>query len=233
MRKKWIVIGLALGLSVPVSFVAHPATAATSDAIAQALVTATLQNLGLTEISTELSQQLSGKLTDAIDAGVIDPTISAQVASLLENPALLSGLSDVFNAHLDGETSVWRASDLSKNDSTGAPAESSDGTGSGSGSGDSNEVNSGSNSGSGEDGSDGNGWSGNGGQGDGSGDSSGNQSDSGSSGDTSGQNSGSGGSDNESDNGGSGDNGGDYEDDSFGLPGPVATFPSRIRLVHA
>ena len=221
MRKKWIVIGLALGLSVPVSFVAHPATAATSDAIAQALVTATLQNLGLTEISTELSQQLSGKLTDAIDAGVIDPTISAQVASLLENPALLSGLS------------VWRASDLSKNDSTGAPAESSDGTGSGSGSGDSNEVNSGSNSGSGEDGSDGNGWSGNGGQGDGSGDSSGNQSDSGSSGDTSGQNSGSGGSDNESDNGGSGDNGGDYEDDSFGLPGPVATFPTRIRLVHA
>jgi hypothetical protein len=119
MRKKWMVVGLALGLSVPVAFVAHPASAATSDAIAQALVTATLQNLGLGELSPDLSQQLVGQLTDAIDAGVIDPTISAQVASLLENPALISGLSDVFSAHLDDQTSAWKTSVLAPNDSNG------------------------------------------------------------------------------------------------------------------
>ena len=119
MRKKWMVIGLALGLSVPVAFVAHPATAATSDAIAQALVTATLQNLGLGELSPDLSQELVGQLTGAIDAGVIDPAISSQVASLLENPAMLSGLSDVFDAHLDGETSAWKTSVLAPNNSSG------------------------------------------------------------------------------------------------------------------
>jgi len=162
MRKKWMVIGLALGLSVPVAFVAHPASAATSDAIAQALVTATLQNLGLGELSPDLSQQLVGQLTGAIDAGVIDPTISAQVASLLENPALISGLSDVFNAHLDDQTSTWKTSVLAPNDSNGiigGDATNSDGTqgsdnsGNGSDNQDvTNSGNSGDDSGSGESG---------------------------------------------------------------------------------
>jgi len=165
MRKKWMVIGLALGLSVPVAFVAHPASAATSDAIAQALVTATLQNLGLGELSPDLSQQLVGQLTDAIDAGVIDPTISAQVASLLENPALISGLSDVFTAHLDDQTSAWKTSVLAPNDSNGIVggdvtnsdgAQGSDDSSSGSDNQDvSNSGNFGDDSGSGESGSSG------------------------------------------------------------------------------
>ena len=119
IRKILIVLGLAVGLSVPVSFVAHPASAATNDAIAQALVGATLQNLGLGQLSAELSQELAGQLTGAIDAGVIDPDISAQVASLLENPAMMSGLSDVFDAHIDGETSEWEAWLLLNADSDG------------------------------------------------------------------------------------------------------------------
>jgi hypothetical protein len=114
MRKKWAVIGLALGLSVPVAFVAHPASAATSDAIAQALVTATLQNLGLDDLSPDLSKALAGQLTGAIDAGVIDPAISSQVASLLENPAMLGGLADVFDDHLGQESNSWSQSPLSE-----------------------------------------------------------------------------------------------------------------------
>jgi hypothetical protein len=132
IRKILIVLGLALGLSVPVSFVAHPASAATNDAIAQALVSATLQNLGLGELSPDLSQQLAGQLTAAIDAGVIDPAISAQVASLLENPAMLSGLSDDFDAHFDGEISAWETSELALDYSSGIEggddANTSDGT---------------------------------------------------------------------------------------------------------
>ena len=117
IRKILIAIGLSLGLSVPLSFVAQPASAASSDVIAQALVGATLQNLGLDELSDDLSQELAGQLTDAIDAGVIDPAISAQVARLLENPAMMAGLSDVFDAHLNGETSSWKTWALLKPDS--------------------------------------------------------------------------------------------------------------------
>jgi hypothetical protein len=119
IRKMVIAIGLSLGLSVSVSFVAQPATAASSDAIAQALVGATLENLGLEELSEELCAGLVGQLTDAIEAGVIDPDISAQVARLLENPAMMSGLADVFDAHLDGQTSSWKTSALLNTDSTG------------------------------------------------------------------------------------------------------------------
>jgi len=119
IRKILIAIGLALGLSVPVSFVAQPATAASSDAIALALVGATLENLGLEELSEELCAGLVGQLTEAIEAGVINPAISAQVARLLENPAMMSGLSDVFDAHLDGETSEWETWLLLNADSDG------------------------------------------------------------------------------------------------------------------
>ena len=119
IRKILIAIGLSLGLSVSVSFVAQPATAASSDAIAQALVGATLENLGLEELSEELCAGLVGQLTDAIEAGVIDPAISAQVARLLENPAMMSGLADVFDAHLDGQTSSWKTSALLNTDSNG------------------------------------------------------------------------------------------------------------------
>jgi hypothetical protein len=114
IRKILIVIGLGLGLSVPVAFVANPASGATNDAIAQALVGATLQNLGLDELSADLSQELVGQLADAIEAGVIDPAISAQVASLLENPAMLSGLADVFEDHRDQESDAWSQSPLSE-----------------------------------------------------------------------------------------------------------------------
>jgi hypothetical protein len=119
IRKVLIAIALSLGLSVPVSFVAQPASAASSDAIAQALVGATLENLGLEELSEELCAGLVGQLTAAIDAGVIDPAISSQVAGLLENPAMMSGLSDVFDAHLDGETSEWETWLLLNADSDG------------------------------------------------------------------------------------------------------------------
>ena len=81
MRKILAAIGIALGVTVSVSFVAHPANAATSDAIAQALVSATLGSLGLDDVSQELPQELTGQLADAVEAGVIDPTISAQIAS--------------------------------------------------------------------------------------------------------------------------------------------------------
>jgi hypothetical protein len=119
IRKILIAIGLSLGLSVPVSFVAQPASAASSDAIAQALVGATLENLGLEELSEELCAGLVGQLTDAIEAGVIDAAISAQVARLLENPAMMSGLSDVFDAHRDVQTSSWKTWALVNTDSNG------------------------------------------------------------------------------------------------------------------
>jgi len=119
IRKILIAIGLALGLSVPVSFVAQPASAASNDAIAQALVSATLENLGLEELSEELCAGLVGQLTAAIEAGAIDPAISAQVARLLENPAMMSGLADVFDAHLKGETSSWESWLLLNTDSDG------------------------------------------------------------------------------------------------------------------
>jgi hypothetical protein len=119
IRKILIAIGLSLGLSVPVSFVAQPASAASSDAIAQALVAATLENLGLEELSEELCAGLVGQLTDAIEAGVIDAAISAQVARLLENPAMMSGLSDVFDAHRDVQTSSWKTWALLNTDSNG------------------------------------------------------------------------------------------------------------------
>ena len=116
IRKTLAAIGIALGVTVSVSFVAHPANAATSDAIAQALVSATLGSLGLDDVSQELSQELTGQLADAVEAGVIDPTISAQIASLMENPALMSGLADVFKAHCEIQVSAWSASALSRND---------------------------------------------------------------------------------------------------------------------
>jgi hypothetical protein len=119
IRKMVIAIGLALGLSVSVSFVAQPASAASNDAIAQALVGATLDNLGLEELSEELCAGLVGQLTDAIEAGVINPDISAQVARLLENPAMMSGLADVFDAHRDGQTSSWKTWALVNTDSNG------------------------------------------------------------------------------------------------------------------
>ena len=119
IRKILIAIGLALGLSVPVSFVAQPASAASNDAIAQALVSATLENLGLEELSEELCAGLVGQLSEAIDAGVINASISAQVARLLENPAMMSGLSDVFDEHLGGETSSWKTWALLQTDSNG------------------------------------------------------------------------------------------------------------------
>jgi len=119
IRKMVIAIGLALGLSVSVSFVAQPASGASNDAIAQALVAAKLDNLGLEELSEELCAGLVGQLTDAIEAGVIDAAISAQVARLLENPAMMSGLSDVFDAHRDGQTSSWKTWALVNTDSNG------------------------------------------------------------------------------------------------------------------
>jgi hypothetical protein len=127
MRKTLAAIGIALGVSVSVSFVAHPANAATSDAIAQALVSATLGSLGLDDVSQELSQELTGQLADAVEAGVIDPTISAQIASLMENPALISGLADVFKAHCELQVSAWSASALSRNDSGNSSDEDPDG----------------------------------------------------------------------------------------------------------
>jgi hypothetical protein len=208
MRKKWMVIGLALGLSVPVAFVAHPASAATSDAIAQALVTATLQNLGLSNISPELSQQLSGQLTDAIDAGVIDPTISAQIASLLENPALISGLSDVFNAHLDGETSAWKTSVLAPDNTSGIVG-GDDATNT-----DDSQDSANSDDGSGDQGLDNSGYDGNSG-------SDGESEDWGSSGGQDANNPGRDGSSGNGGNGGNGsdeedgEDGGDYQDDSI------------------
>ncbi len=186
MRKTLAAIGIALGVSVSVSFVAQPASAATNDAIAQALVGATLQNLGLDNISGELSQQLTGQLTEAIEAGVIDPAISAQVASLMENPALISGLADVFEAHLRGQTTTWRDSALSTSDPVRAPESERDegrpardespgpglnsgnGNGNGNGNGsdeDENEDGSGPSNGNSGNGNNGNGNGGNGGNG--------------------------------------------------------------------
>ena len=127
IRKTLAAIGIALGVTVSVSFVAHPANAATSDAIAQALVSATLGSLGLDDVSQELSQELTGQLADAVEAGVIDPTISAQIASLMENPALMSGLADVFKAHCEIQVSAWSASALSQNDSGSSSDEEPDG----------------------------------------------------------------------------------------------------------
>lgn len=225
-RKLWAVLGLTVGLSVPVAFIANPASAATSDAIAQALVTATLQNLGLNDVSPELSQQLTGQLTEAIDAGVIDPEISSQVASLLENPALISGLSDVFNAHLQGETSVWRTSVLSTPDSSGSPEEGPNKGGSGGT--DSDEESSRGN------GSSGNGSGSNSSSGEGNGDEGGETEDSENS---SGEESNSGSSGNGRDNENEAENEDEdededsdrVEDDSFGLPGSETTAPLRLR----
>ena len=69
IRKILVGIGLALGLSVPLSFAAQPASAASNDAIAQALVGATLQNLGLDELSAALSEGLAGQLTAPLTPG--------------------------------------------------------------------------------------------------------------------------------------------------------------------
>jgi len=110
--KPLAILGIALSVSVPVSFVAHPAFAASPDGVAQALVSSTLGNLGLDNLSPELTQVLSKRLAAAIASGVIDPAIAAQVESLLENPDLLSGLDAVFDDHLLQESDSWTQSPL-------------------------------------------------------------------------------------------------------------------------
>lgn len=105
MRRVLAVLGIALGVSVPVSFVAHPAFASASDtAVAQALVTSTLNNLGLSSLSPELTAKLTRDLEEAVTEGVIDPDIKAAVAGVLENPEMLTGLTDVFSKHLSQQT---------------------------------------------------------------------------------------------------------------------------------
>jgi hypothetical protein len=217
MRKTLAAIGIALGVSVSVSFVAHPANAATSDVIAQALVSATLGSLGLDDVSQELSQELTAQLTEAVEAGVIDPTISAQIASLMENPALMSGLADVFKAHCEVQVSAWSASALSKNDSESTSDEDPDGF-------DSSDDSAG-DEGVDEDGE----------YDDGSGDSSEDESDSGSRDENSDEDndtgdSGDEDSDEDNDKGDSGDE--EVDDDAYGLSGNEFVVPTRTRAAR-